>query len=264
MAHTNTQLLNPIGALARVGMLERCPLKTKLRITDHKLQLVYDSIQERIFYRPFFYGDSNENISGLYAAVVIFIETFLMRENDVRQPSVQFGFSASAGGFVGQRESVDPTVTEEKLKLSILRISQCFRRGAQKLQETYNFNNGVFALQFFCNLLKSAECGKYDKSMLPKHLSDVTSSSLLDEAKIKQIWKPELIIALGESLHACSATQNQALVNSELSKIETLLNDREIEFQKLVQSMTNLTINTPRVEAMQSSTRGSTSDDTDE
>jgi hypothetical protein len=233
MAYTNTQLLDPIGALARVGMLERCPLKTKLRITDHTLQLVHDSFQERVFFRPFFYKDSNENISGLYAAVIIFIETFLVKKSDVKQ----FGFG------------IDPTASDEKLKASILRISQCFRRGASKLQETYNFNNGVFALQFFCNLLKSAESAHYDKSLLPKHLADVSSSSLLDEVKIKQIWKPELIIALGDALHACSITQNQALVNSEISKIETLLNDRETEFQKLVQSMTNLTINAPKVDS---------------
>lgn len=228
---TNMQLLDPVGALAKVAMLGISPPKTKLRITEHTLQLVPHSIQERLFYRPFVYQDSNENISGLYAAVIKFIEMYLVEEP-----------KAQSYDFSGKHDQEDA----QKLRENIVNVAECCRKGISKLQETYHFNNGVFALQLFSNLLKAGCDGTYNVSMIPPHLLNLTKNSSLDEDKMKQIWKPEFIITLGTSLKECYATANQTLRNSYISGIETLLNDRECEFQKFILSITILTVDMPQ------------------
>jgi hypothetical protein len=269
MNKTNTQLLDPIGALAKVAMLGIYPPKTKLRITDHTLQLVPHTFQERAFFRPFVYQDSNENISGLYAAIVTFIELYLIKDkysklnkqagqdkedkisNDIthtKSNSFNLSFSPitqTSSHLINLSSSpkIDITINNDaKLRNGLVQLAECCRKGIIKLQETYYFNNGVFALQLFSNLLKSACEGTYDESLIPPHLLNLTKNSSLDEKKMKQIWRPEYIITLGSSLHECFATNNQTLRNSYISAIETLLNDREIEFQKFVLSTTNLTI----------------------
>lgn len=236
----NMQLLDPIGALAKVAMLGISPPKTKLRITEHTLQLVQHSIQERIFYRPFVYQDSNENISGLYAAIIQFIETYLIdNHNHNHNPNYQENYNNHNHNFLEKQEET------QKLRENIINIAECCRKGIVKLQETYHFNNAVFALQLFSNLLKAGCDGTYNASMIPPHLSNLTKNSSLDEEKMKQIWKPDFIITLGTSLKECYATGNQTLRNSYISGIETLLNDREIEFQKFILSITILTVDTP-------------------
>ena len=87
---TKRQFLDPIGAGCRFVLLKLHEPNTKIRITDHTVQLVSDHPLERYFYRPWIYRDSREDIAALYPVIVRFIELYLIpKKNTSSSESVQ-------------------------------------------------------------------------------------------------------------------------------------------------------------------------------
>lgn len=78
---TKRQFLDPIGAGCRFVLLKSVEPNTKLRITEHTVQVVPDSILEKLIYRPWVYRDSREDIAALYPVVVRFIELYLVEKS---------------------------------------------------------------------------------------------------------------------------------------------------------------------------------------
>lgn len=72
------QFLDPIGAGCRLILLQFSAPNTKIRITDHTIQLVEDTYSEKIFFRPWYFKDSREDMSALYPMIVRFIELYLI------------------------------------------------------------------------------------------------------------------------------------------------------------------------------------------
>lgn len=86
---TKKQFLDPVGAGCRFVLLKTSEPNAKLRITDHTVQLVNDTIIEKLIYRPWVYGDSREDIAALYPVIVRFIELYLMEKRKIANPSPQ-------------------------------------------------------------------------------------------------------------------------------------------------------------------------------
>lgn len=70
------QFLDPIGAGCRFVLLKLGEPNTKIRIVDHTVQLIPNSILEPALRR--WYGDSREDIFALYPVIVRFIELYLI------------------------------------------------------------------------------------------------------------------------------------------------------------------------------------------
>lgn len=79
---TKKQFLDPIGAGCKFILLKSFEPNTKLRIVDHTVQVVPDSIIEKMIYRPWVYKDSREDIAALYPVIVRFIELYLNVKKD--------------------------------------------------------------------------------------------------------------------------------------------------------------------------------------
>lgn len=77
---TKRQFLDPIGAGCRFVLLKSFEPNAKLRITEHTVQIVSDTIWEKLIYRPWVYKDSREDIAALYPVIVRFIELYLMEK----------------------------------------------------------------------------------------------------------------------------------------------------------------------------------------
>lgn len=95
---TKRTFLDPIGAGCRFVLLKSFHPNTKIRINDHTVQLVPDTIMEKMFYRPWVYGDSREDISALYPVIVRFIELYL---NEKKKPPTS---------IVQSTQPIQPTV----------------------------------------------------------------------------------------------------------------------------------------------------------
>lgn len=84
---TKRQFLDPIGAGCRFVLLKSFEPNAKLRITDHTVQVVPDSIFEKMIYRPWVYKDSREDIAALYPVIVRFIELYLIAKKKAIIPN---------------------------------------------------------------------------------------------------------------------------------------------------------------------------------
>jgi hypothetical protein len=73
--------LDPIGAGCRFVLLKLGEPNTKIRIVDHTVQLIPNSILEPALRR--WYGDSREDIFALYPVIVRFIELYLIPRRPV-------------------------------------------------------------------------------------------------------------------------------------------------------------------------------------
>ena len=116
----------------------------------------------------------------------------------------------------------------------------------EKLQErTYEYGNVVLALQYYIILLKSALNGTFSDSMLPKYIleKDKEYGNLLDYNKLKNLWsisKMKRICALYDNCFNVQkdSTMNnvtkQNLIKSYLKSVDSILEESDQEFQKLI------------------------------
>ena len=116
-----------------------------------------------------------------------------------------------------------------------------------KLQETYEYGNVVLALQYYINLLKDAINGKYTDDQLPKYIleKDKEYENLIDYNKLKNLWDVEKIKRINQLYDDCmnltkdsklSEKTRDSLIKGNLRSIYSILDDSDIEFQKLIQN----------------------------
>ena len=126
---------------------------------------------------------------------------------------------------------------ENKCHDALRKIAEYSLEGLHSLEETYGYDNAVFTLKYYENLLKSAIEGTYDQKMLPNHLKDFTSQNLLDITKIKHLWKDENIIHISKLFDDCfealKNNQNEMVIGYKAA-IELFLGSRDEEFKKII------------------------------
>ena len=267
---TRRQFLDPIGAACRIALLKVKNLNTKVRITEHTVSLVSDNILERLFYRPFIYKDSREDVSTLYPVVVRFIELYLdMQQQSNNQHKLDdaidnndseiskaetdtFGlgvFDENFGEFDNtstentasvnnaQEETRTKSISDKDYYNALTSLSKHIISGMEELQKTYDFDNSVFAIQYYISILRAGINGTYTTDMLPSHLRDVTTKTLLDNNKIKTIWKHKDIIHLSALFDKCFATTNdETEIDSYKAAIEATLDKMDNVFREMVNS----------------------------
>lgn len=201
------QFMDPVSSICKIILLKLYPPRTKIRIIEHTIQLVPDFYTERMVFRPW-YKDSREDMCALYPVIVRFIELFYNEKSK-----------------------------ETKCFEAIKRLSENAINGLQFLEETYGYDNAVFTLKYYANLLQSAVNNTFDKTMLPIHLENLTSHNLLDMTKIKNLWKDENIIHISKLFDDCfEALSNgqSEMANGYKAAIELFLMSRDEEFKKII------------------------------
>jgi len=249
------QLLDPITSACRIALLkliEKQESKTKLRIIDHTVQLVKNSMTERCLYRPLWYGDSREDICILFASTIRYIEHHLCPKSIKSDKIVEEEAAKSSAPTISlMGESFDDVKPSPKSGDSDLSdqchkylklIAQYMIDGLHVLEKTYEYDNSVFTLQYFAILLKAGIDGTYTQDMLPPHLREYTSQNLFDVVKIKKLWNDKNIIHIGKIFEECFDAQSKDVpdaVTVYKVAIEKFLDIRDDEFKKLVSRTEN-------------------------
>lgn len=120
-------------------------------------------------------------------------------------------------------------------------------RAFEKLQETYQSGNVVFALQYFIIILRSALNGTFSDDMLPNNIlkQEKEYQTLLDYDKIRNLWDFEKLNRIKILYDQCielhdnnydgkSDKTKKTLIKSYLDAIYSILDDNDKEFQILI------------------------------
>lgn len=203
------QFLDPICACSRIILLCFESIGTKIRIHEHKIQLIPPTYWEAWIGRKI-YQDSREDISVLSRIIIRFIELYLL------SPKKSYDFNNH-----------------------LITFSEYIIQGLQVLQQTYGDNNAVYASQYYCLLLSNAINNTYTKNLLPPHLIDVLNNNLLDIDKIKSLWKDDDIVKLCEHFKSsfnCKMVNDKINLKASLSAIECILDQHENQINELIEA----------------------------
>jgi hypothetical protein len=263
------QVLDPIGAGCRLILLHFSAPYTKIRITDHTIQLVENTYPERAFWRPWYFKDSREDVAALYPMIIRFIELYLMgkktspssnikkqhQEEDhtidlLSEELQQFNFLGKMSSDSQKSETeIKPEATQkpettenvevrEKCYKYLQKLGGYMMKGLEKLGKTYGQCAATFTLQFYCNLLKAGVEGTYTQDLLPPEMREFTAShDLLNSEKIKNLWSDANIIALGELFEKCfdaHKKNDQQMIMAYGAAISTILDARDEEFKTMM------------------------------
>jgi len=251
------QFLDPIGAGCRLILLYFSEAGTKIRISDHTIQLVPNIYVESIYRR--YIGDSRDDMCVLYPVIVRFIELYLIEKK--KCTSDEHGPTSLTSSTHGEQQDglfenadddkplIVPTLlqstdvqTSEKCLVCLKKMANYMVKGLSCLEKTYGYDNAAFTLKYFSNLLTVGINGTYSNELLPLHLKDSMYQNLLDVTKIKNIWSNNVIIELAELFEKCFDAHkngNHDLVDGYKAAIHVILNSRDAEFKKIVSSTDN-------------------------
>ena len=244
------QFLDPIGASCRLILLQFSPPKTKIRITDHTIQLVEDGYSERMFFRPWVFRDSREDMSALFPMIVRFIELYLMekKSNGPKKAILltnedplhhQFNFLdvENTELAIQKSDQSDEVDYSEGCYKYLKKLAEYMIKGMSKLEDTYGVCNATFTLQFYSNLLRAGIDGTYSQDLLPEKIKDFTAHNLLNSAKIKNLWSDTDIVAIGELFEKCFDAQksnNHQMIDAYGAAIAAILDGRDEAFRNMM------------------------------
>lgn len=150
-------------------------------------------------------------------------------------------------------EIVDNTnCTELSKSIELKKMIEYLCQAFEKLQRrTYEYGNVVLALQFYINLLRDALKGTYNDNMLPKYILEKDSEyeNLLDYNKLRNLWSIKKFKRICDLYDNCFKVLNDKaitnektrdnLIKSYLRSIDSMLEEADREFQKLIQNSNN-------------------------
>jgi hypothetical protein len=144
-------------------------------------------------------------------------------------------------GKIFARNKTSSIANSEELRVMI----QYLCKALSKLQETYEFGNVVFTLQYFIGLLQGALEGQYDESKLPEFLVEMekNTENLIDYGKMKTIWRLKDLSTICRLYKECfkikeddeiSHDVKNNLIKGHLKTINLTLKITDKKFRKLM------------------------------
>jgi hypothetical protein len=235
MSTDKRQFLDPISTISRIILLHFSPTNTKIRILDHTVQLVEDSLTEKI-YRTVYYRDNRSDICVLYPIFVRYIELYLIEKQK------KLGLKNDQRNYMGKSRSVEELVesnmTLEEISYKYLKkLGDYAILGIKGLQRTYDYDNVVFTLQYFISLIREGINNQYTDDALPEHLKELTKNNLLDDTKVQKIWEDAHIIELGKAFETCFEAEkrnDEIILESNKKKILNILEKHDEMFKKML------------------------------
>jgi hypothetical protein len=241
------QFLDPISTISRIILLHFSPPKTKIRITDHTVQLTESSYHWLVeATTPHWFaeattrkwnGDSRNDICYLYPIFVRFIELYLLEK---QKKALVKGSNKSALVKIGSMEGLNESklFPEDTCYKYLKKIAEYAVAGMTKLQKTYGYDNASFTIQYFITLLKEGiDCKYTTEDSLPEPLRELTKNNLLDDNKVQKIWEDSHIIDLGRTFEQCFKAEknnDQMLLNANKKKIMDILDAHDFDFKKML------------------------------
>ncbi len=234
------QLLDPLGTLCKIVALNFCEINTKISIHDHILSLHkpdnYQSIIRMIN------GDSKENVSELFYAIMRIIKWYLDGNNNNNDNN---GSSDELFKNNDDKEYENWVAISESEEIKRLVKYAC--NALRKLQETYEYGNVILAVQFYINILEDAVDGRFNDRKLPKYITkkEQEYANLLDYDKLKNFWdhkRLKRICDLYDSVFSVyddndmPVQEKTALVDGYMRSINSMLKLMDADFQKLIQN----------------------------
>ena len=224
MSTDKRQFLDPISSLSRIILLHFSSPNTKIKITNHTIQLTEPSTWESL--SRTWYKDSRHDIFVLYPIFFMFIKLYLLEKKNTAKLNENTDES---------KLTIDELCYKYLKKLGIFAII-----GIQKLQQTYGYDNTVFALQYFIELLNKGINGSFNDNQLPEHLKETTKCNLLDDTKVQKIWEDMHIIELGRTFDQCFIAEKNndlMLLNANKIKILDILTSHDTNFVKNLETI---------------------------
>lgn len=241
------QFIDPIMGTFRLAILYFLETGTKIRIIDHTVQLVLPNVGESLIWRPL-NGDSREDLYVLFSMIVRFNEFFLIeKKNNSNASSKSTNTSLFDHMSITESEDKKSTGDFEEEHYS----NECYEclkkmagyviKGLTQLEKTYGSCNAALVCRYLSNLLQAGINETYTRDMLPEEQRDLTGNTLLDEKKIKKLWKDSDIVTLTDFFDRCFKSHESGdakAVSGYLAAITSLLNKADEEFKKVI-SLTN-------------------------
>jgi hypothetical protein len=229
MSTDKRQFLDPISTISKIILLHFSPHNTKIRILDHTVQLVEDSLTEKI-YRTVYYRDNRNDICVLYPIFVRYIELYLIDKHS------KLGDKQIDINNINEIQESNMTLEEISYKY-LRRLGEYATYGIKELQRTYDYDNVVFTLQYYIELIKQGINNQYSDDSLPEHLKELTKNNLLDDTKVQKIWEDSHIIELGKTFETCFEAEKKndmIILESNKKKIINILEKHDEVFKKML------------------------------
>jgi len=212
------QLLDPIGVICKLILLQFYPSGTRLRIKDHIVELIKPDYTESLLWRRL-NGDSRGDMCLLFTSIIRFIELYLMNNSQ------------------NETKSHDDCSNNFDIINSLKTLAKYAMTGIPCLEEVYGLSCAGLTLQYYINLLNEGIQTTYSKKLLPKYAEDVTNQNLIQPEKIKQIWKSDDIDRIKVLFDNCFSTKdkdNSIMLNGYITNIISILSAKDKEFKKIV------------------------------
>lgn len=243
---SKAQLLDPIGVMCKLILLQFTEVDTKLRIYDHVIYLTPVDVKENYVFR-IWYKDSKEDMAILLAPIVRFIELYLLqlhknksedssdskKLSDISDDNMDdnLTYTTSKNEVVDNKTSTEETNNKEYL----IKLAKYTTTGIPHLMKLYDLLCAGLTLQLYINLINAGISGTYSKELLPVSARNISDNNLLHPDKLKNIWKYDDIKRITELFDNCfSTTENAIMRNGYITNIETILRAKDEEFRKIV------------------------------
>jgi hypothetical protein len=208
------QLIDPLGSMCRLILLNFEPIGTKISISDHAIEFYNPNNKSEIrkWLERRVNGDSMEDISHLYNFIVRLIDWYVV-----------------------------PTKLKHKngettTYLELEKMCKYMCQGLQNLQKTYNTGNVVFTLQYYILYIQSS-ISDIKMTMKPLHFLDSDPQTFIDKNRIIELWDDAKIIKMCElcdKAFAENMTDKKEFLTGHLTAIKDVLDNTAKSFRILV------------------------------
>jgi len=215
------QLLDPLNIICKLVALNFSELNTKISIHNHVLWLQKPNNYQFII--RMINGDGKENVSELFYAIIRVIKWYLIQTNE----------SNENWACISRSDEIKRLVKYACIAL-------------RKLQETYQYGNVIFAIQYYIIILEDSINGNYNDNKLPKLLdTNDTLENFIDFDKLRNFWELGKLKRICDLYDNCfnvvndnmlSNSEKQVFIEGYLKSINTIIELADNDFQKLVQN----------------------------
>lgn len=202
------QLLDPMGTLCRLILLNFEPKSTKVTITNHTIQIQTPFNGQWLYRR--ITGDGVTNIFVLFQVFQRVIEWYIIplhnkkfgknsqyekKKNSIYKKNKDSENSEEDVQLHLNIDDISDEVNITEFWNNMVKLCNYACSALSKLQYTYEKDNqlAVIALQYYINMLKEAIDGRYDIEKLPACIVNSKPDNLLDYDKIKNLWNANKI-----------------------------------------------------------------------
>jgi hypothetical protein len=277
------QLLDPMGTLCRLILLNFEPKSTKVTITNHTIQIQTPFSGQWLYRR--ITGDGVTNIFVLFQVFQRVIEWYIIplhnkkfgtkSQYDKKKNSI-YKINIDDKHKKNKEDDKDIKLKEDILPKQLhlhvedkdvsefwdnmVKLCEYVCAALSKLQYTYETDNqiAVIALQYYINMLKEAVDGRYDIEKLPACIVDSKPDNLLDYDKIQNLWDAKKIKELCHlfDLSFSSEGENIEIKDKDTKEVKEVLKNKKIEsYLNAINGLLNISDDS-FIELIQSSNRG--------